>query len=112
MSPNIIYLSGPITGVADYQERFARAERILRSAWQGRGIYIINPAVRHPAGLSNAEYVRLSLAEIDASHDVCLLPGWEDSTGAQLELAYANYIGIPSFQIVDRFPECYPEETQ
>lgn len=103
--PWIIYLSGPITGNPDYKDDFARAERVLRTAAPSSGLYVINPASRHPPGLSNADYMRLSFSEIDICHDVCLLPGWEDSEGCNLELAYANYTGKPSFQLTDRFPE-------
>lgn len=106
MKPWTIYLSGPISRDPDYREKFARAERLLRSlSHRQNGIYIINPAVRHPVGLSNAEYARLSLSEIDACQDVCLLPGWEDSDGASLEFAYATYIGKPTWQLEDRFPD-------
>lgn len=109
MKPWIVYLSGPISKDPDYKEHFDKAEKILRSAsW--RGVYVINPAVRHPTGLSNAEYMALSFAEIDACHDVALLPGWDESDGASLEQAYANYTGKPSFQMADRFPEFYREE--
>ena len=106
MRPWTIYLSGPISGDPDYREKFDRAERLLRSLiHRQNGIYIINPAVRHPIGLTDAEYARLSLAEIDACQDVCMLPGWESSAGASLEFWYANYIGKPVWQLEDRFPD-------
>jgi hypothetical protein len=54
--------------------------------------------------------MKLSFAEIDAANDVAFLPGWEDSDGCNLELAYANYTGKSSFQMVDRFPDFYREE--
>ena len=112
MKPWIVYLSGPITGDPNYKAHFEKAERIIRSVGTPSGTYIINPAVRHPPGLSQAEYMRLSLAEIDICSDVALLPGWDDSDGACLEQAYANYIGKPSFQMTDRFPDYYLKEDE
>lgn len=106
MKPWIVYLSGPITGVPEAKENFARAERFLRSLVSRQGsIFVINPAARHPGGLTNAEYMKLSFSEIDIASDVCLLPGWENSDGASLEQYYAVYTGKPCFQLEDRFPE-------
>lgn len=111
VKPWIVYLSGPITGKPDFREAFAKAERILRTVNAGQGIYIINPAVRHPPGLSEAEYMELSFSEIRIAHDVALLPGWSDSEGSSLEVKYAGKIGKPCFQMADRFPECYREDS-
>lgn len=108
--PWIVYLSGPISGNPTFKEDFLRAERVLLTAAPAGGIYLLNPVRRHPAGLSSAEFMRLSFSEIDICADVCLLPGWEESEGAQLELAYANYIGKPVFQLTDRFPELMEKE--
>ena len=108
IKPWIVYLSGPITGERDAKQKFEKAEKLLRES--SPAVYTINPFSRHPAGLTNAEYMRLSFAEIDTAHDIALLPGWEDSDGCNLELAYANYTGKSSFQMIDRFPDFYKEE--
>jgi len=110
--PWIVYLSGPISGERYAKQNFEKAEQLIRMAAANSktGVYVINPYVRHPVGLSNAEYMRLSFAEIDMATDVALLPGWEDSDGCNLELAYADYIGKFTYQITDRFPEYYKEE--
>ena len=107
--PWIVYLSGPISGEKDAKWKFENAEKLLRSTAPAGCVYTINPFARHPMGLSNAEYMKLSFAEIDACHDVALLPGWEDSDGCNLELAYAQYIGKSVFEIAQRYPNEYPE---
>ena len=109
--PWIVYLSGPITGERDARAKFDKAEKLIRESAPAGCVYTINPFARHPAGLTNAEYMRLSFAEIDVAHDVALLPGWEDSDGCNLELAYANYIGKHVFEIGKRFPNEYREEN-
>ena len=104
-NPWTVYLSGPISGNPNYKADFLRAERVLRTAAPTTGVFIINPAARHPPGLTNREYMQLSFAEIDIAQDVCLIPGWENSDGCKLEVAYANYTGKPVFILEDRFPE-------
>lgn len=86
-----IYIAGKITGDPKYRERFREeAERL-----EGLGHIVLNPA-ELPEGMSKAEYMRICLAMIDCADSVFLLPGWQGSPGAQLELAYCRYIGKPS----------------
>ena len=108
----IVYLSGPITGAKNARENFAKATEVLQKFATPRNVYILNPYLRHPSGLTNTDYMHLSFAEIDVADDVAMLPGWEDSDGCNLELAYANYIGKSAFQMVDRFPDFYQEECE
>ena len=37
--------------------------------------------------------MRICFSMIDSADGIYLLPGWEDSPGAQIEKAYAEYIG-------------------
>jgi len=37
--------------------------------------------------------MRICLSMIDSADGIYLLPGWEDSPGAQIEKAYAEYTG-------------------
>lgn len=88
-----IYLSGPISGVADYKERFLAAELFLEKIYE-EDIAIFNPT-RNPAGMKDQEYIRISLAMIDAADFVSVMPGWSNSRGAVIEVMYALYIGKP-----------------
>lgn len=86
-----IYIAGKITGDPKYQNRFrGEAERL-----EALGHIVLNPA-ELPEGMSKAEYMRICFAMIDCADTVFLLPGWQGSPGARLELDYCRYIGKPS----------------
>lgn len=87
-----LYLSGPISGIPDFAERFSAAEAELTEM----GHTAINPAVL-PLGLSPADYMRVSLAQLEAAEAVVLLPGWALSGGAQIEALSALYAGKKLF---------------
>lgn len=91
-----IYLSGPITGVPDFEDRFFVPEIMLGDM----GYVVINPAIL-PLGLKPADYMRISLAELEAADAVALLPGWERSRGAQIEVLSALYAGKKIFTYSD-----------
>lgn len=86
-----IYIAGKITGDPGYLDKFREEAKKL----EGLGHIVLNPA-ELPEGMSKAEYMRICLAMIDCADSVFLLPGWQGSPGAQLELAYCRYIGKPS----------------
>ena len=85
-----IYLAGKIAGDPKYREKFQKAQARL----ERDGVTVLNPAVL-PAGLTKADYMRLSFAMIDAADEVTFLPDAEESPGAQLERRYCEYIGKP-----------------
>lgn len=87
-----IYIAGKIAGDSEYLSKFFAAEQQLRQATSDA--VVLNPA-RNPEGLSQAEYMRLSFAMIDAADCVVALPDACISPGARLELCYCEYTGKP-----------------
>lgn len=84
----VIFISGPVTGVGRYWEAFEAAEDELQAA----GFIPLSPA-RLPSGMTNAQYMRITLSMIDAADAVLSLPGWASSRGATLETMYCQYTG-------------------
>lgn len=92
-----IYIAGKITGDPYYKAKFARAAADIADA----GHTPINPALQ-PEGMSNADYMRISFAQLDSADAVAFLPDWEDSTGARLEHLWVEYTGKPTYDIIVR----------
>lgn len=87
-----IYISGPMTGLPDLNfPAFNAAARMLRDL----GHDVRNPAeVGEEPGKSWEDYMRKDLRLLcDCTH-IYLLPGWEKSKGAHLELHIAHRLGM------------------
>jgi len=92
----VVYIAGPITGVAKYWEPFERAEdEILAKGWVP-----LSPA-HHPVGLTNEAYTRLNMAMIDVADAVLFLRNSTRSKGALLEYQYCKYINKPTAHTIE-----------
>jgi hypothetical protein len=80
------FLSGPITGVEDFRERFADAEAAVMDRFPGARVW--NPA-RLEAGKSYRWYMIRCLVALFRSEQVLMLPDWQFSPGAVAERAVA-----------------------
>ena len=88
-----VYLSGPMTGLPDFNRAaFHAAAAALRE----QGHVVINPAeVDLGSDATWSDYMRIHLAEIARRvTQVFVLPGWESSRGAQLEVHVARALGL------------------
>lgn len=103
------YLAGPMRGHAEYNfPAFAAAATGLRAA----GWEVVSPAEHDlaagfdPTGLTGSEdldelgfdlaaAVEWDVAQVCAADAVVVLPGWEQSTGATLEVRVARVLGRP-----------------
>lgn len=109
-----VYLSGPMRGHPDFNfPAFLEADKRLTED----GYTVHNPAVRDlKAGFdpiageyADPEYgvrnaFRWDVESILNSDAVVVLPGWQDSAGAQLEVTIARAIGIPALEYPSLLP--------
>lgn len=112
-----IYISGKITGVDNYQERFNTVENML---YKAGAKYVFNPAKAiketetHKAAMLECLFVLTSFNTIINSRTqdatvtpyfdyILMLPDCEDSKGALMEYEVANACGIPVLFYSDHF---------
>ena len=94
----ILYVAGPMSGLPEFNyPAFRAAEMALKKA--GYGVLNpvdaedLNPTPGHPQEWH--WYMRHALRMVLLAHGVALLPGWEDSRGATLEVHVATALTLP-----------------
>lgn len=86
-----VYICGPMSGLPDFNyPAFNAAEVAIRERYACR---VLNPA-RQPDGLTWEEYMRRGCADVVSATVVVVLPGWQKSPGAVIEMATALIHGI------------------
>lgn len=87
-----LYLSGPMTGYMDLNfPAFHAAAARLRE----RGHDVVNPAEVNPdAAMPWEQCMREDIKALCDCEAIVLLPGWEGSKGAHLELHIAHRLGL------------------
>lgn len=102
--PKTVYLSGPMTGVPEFNyPAFHEAAKRLR--WVG--FEVLCPA-EHPDGLSYAEYMRKDILMVLAAEAIVVLPGWEKSRGAQIEVSIGRALDLPILDAETLEPVPFP----
>ena len=92
-----IYISGKITGEADYHIKFLCAENKLFN----EGYCPVNPASFVARGTCWEKAMRTVLRAMLECDGVALLPDWRKSKGARIEKRLALEIGMPVKPIKD-----------
>ncbi len=95
--PRKLYLAGPMSGYPEHNfPLFHQAARLLRAA----GHEVFNPAENNDDGVvqSRAYYMRLDIPALLASEAVVLLPDWQQSRGANLEVWIALDLDLPVYR--------------
>lgn len=95
-----LYLSGPITGIADFKDRFSIAQSKLDSA----GYTVVNPCEVGTIGQLGeiSSWARNMRGDIEAMmrcDGVAYLDGWQYSIGARTEIEIATLVEIPAMSV-------------
>lgn len=87
-----IYLAGPMTGLPEFNFPAFNAEA---DRLRGLGYEVKNPADHGMIdGYAWADYMRLDIAQLVTCDTIALLPCWEKSKGATIEVRLALDLGI------------------
>jgi hypothetical protein len=90
----MIYLSGPMTGYPDFNyPAFRKAANIFRA--QGLEVFDPSECFDGDQTLSKETYMREDITAVLKATLVVTLDGWEESSGARLEVEVAKAIGVP-----------------
>lgn len=95
--PKRLYLAGPMAGRAEHNfPLFNQIARLLRD----KGYHVFNPAENNDGGVRRprAFYMRLDIPALLASQAMVLLPGWQESRGASLEVWLASDLDLPIYR--------------
>lgn len=87
-----VYVAGPMSGIAEHNfPAFHDAAWRLRMA----GLDVVNPAELNPGQDGDwAACMRRDVAQMVTCDTVALLPGWDRSRGAQVEVRLARDLGL------------------
>ena len=87
-----VYISGGITDVPDFKERFKKAEKHLT----GLGFNVINPAGLQDnvtiGDFTHYDYMNFCIGLLELSDCVYFLDNWEQSDGAKSEMQQARLL--------------------
>lgn len=87
-----VYLSGPMSGMPEHNFPAFNAEAARLRAL---GYEVVNPVDINPdPGKGWKDCLRADLVAMLACDTLALLPGWQNSQGAQLELHVAHRVGM------------------
>lgn len=92
---NRIYIAGPMTGLPEFNfPAFnAKAAELRAQGW-----HVENPAEHGVIeGAEWADYMAYDLTRLGTCGALHLLPGWQKSKGASLEMAIAHELGMAIF---------------
>lgn len=88
----LIYIAGPMSGYEKYNyPAFDVAEQQLRR----RGYGVLNPTSNKPPEPTWDAYMRASIGQVVAADGIAVLPNWQMSRGAALEVHIAHALQVP-----------------
>ena len=87
-----VYVAGPMTGIEDFNYP---AFNSMADKLRGQGYEVENPADHGVVeGATWSDYMAYDLTRLGLCGVIALLPGWERSEGAKLEVQIAHRLGM------------------
>ena len=91
-----LYLAGPMTGLPEFNYPAFRA---AAQEWRECGWDVLDPSEKFGGRLDlpYEVYIKASIIDVLASEAIAVLPGWENSRGATLEVSIGRALGYPIY---------------
>jgi hypothetical protein len=91
-----LYLAGPMSGLPDFNYP---AFRTAAQEWRAWGWDVLDPSEKFGgrADLPYEVYIKGSIIDVLASEAIAVLPGWQNSKGATLEVSIGRALGYPIY---------------
>jgi hypothetical protein len=110
--PEPWYIAGPMTGLPEFNRpAFVTAAAQLRNL----GLRVLSP-VEGAAHLGDdaawADYLRSGIRQVLDARGVVVLPGWEASRGATLEVHVASRLGLDVVTLDELLARLMPRRTE
>lgn len=106
----VIYIAGPMKGLPEFNyPAFNEAERLLREKGYDKILNPVNHANGVGTNLPYAFYIRESIKDVLQADAVCVLPNWEKSTGAKLEVHIGTTLGLPIYPLAELLADRTPK---
>lgn len=101
-----IYIAGPMTGMPELN---FPAFRATAATLRGMGIDAVNPAeINADPSAAWTDCLRKDIAQLLTCEAILLLPGWEESRRARLELHVAKKLGMAIYYSLSEMRELAP----
>ena len=102
-----VYISGPMTGIPEHN---LPAFNERAKAWRDAGWFVRNPAEEAEKYTveRRSEFLKNDIRSILDSDAIAILPGWQKSEGALMEVHIARTLGMPVYD-AHTFKEHVPE---
>lgn len=91
-----LYLAGPMSGIPEFNYP---AFRKAAAEWRAFGWDVVDPSEKFDGrtDLPYDVYLRASINDVLACGAIAVLPGWENSKGAALEVHIGRALGYPIY---------------
>lgn len=97
---DVVYIAGPMTGLPEFNYPAFNA---AAATWRAHGWAVLNPAESFGGrtDLRYERYMRNAINLVMKARAIALLPGWQDSKGAQMEVLLGVRQGYEFFDARD-----------
>lgn len=96
----LLYISGPVSGVPDFEKYFNMAKEIIESYGHESLSVLDCSAFKHDS-FKWSDCMKFCIEMLEKCDGIVMLPDWRTSVGATIEQAWAKKIGIPVYHGVE-----------